>query len=251
MNPVSNYVFVLFISCTSLLLCFSVCTATSPFGPSSLDALQRQFPDLDLARQTVVGDGYGGEGFTILPVLRNEQPATVIMLHGLGGTGEEWAYVSLAMSFFSLNFVKFIIPTAPMQPVFALSRSAPTWFDILPPFNLTYNVNATQLRQSVTRVNQIVSGEISAGVAGRRIFLIGFSEGGAVALTTFLKSPTRLAGCVGIASWLPFENEYPDKLSNRIQDTKLLLMHVRCHFMRSGALLFANALQMSLLSFLL
>lgn len=236
------HTFILFIICTSLLLCSSVCLTDSPSDASQLNALQRQFPEL--ARQTVAGDGYGGDGFTVLPVLRNEQPATVIMLHGLGGTGEEWGYASLALSFFSLNFVKFIIPTALTQPVTYLNRSLPSWFDIYSPLDLTYSINSAQMFQSMARVNRIIQGEISSGVIARRIFLVGFSQGGALALTTFLRSPFGLAGCVGVATWLPLENQYPDKLSNQIQDTELLLMHVR-YLISSVMIFFANAVVFS------
>lgn len=189
-----------------------------------VNTLRRQFPDL--ARQTISGDGYGGEGFTVLPALRDETPATAIMLHGLGGSGEEWGFISLALSFFSLNFVKFIIPTAPSRDVVYLNKAIPSWFDIYSLRNLTHLINSTQLFQSQQRVDQIIEGEVNAGVPFQRIFIIGFSQGGALALTTFLRSKYNIAGCMGVATWLPLPDSYPEMLSESIRNRKVLLMHV-------------------------
>lgn len=180
-----------------------------------------------ISRQAVAGDGHGGEGYTVLPVLRNEEPATAILIHGLGGTGEEWGFVSLALSFFSLNFVKFIMPTAPIRPVTYLRKELPSWYDILYIHDFEAKVNRTELLESVSRINLIIRGEISAGVSQRRIFLIGFSQGGGVALTTFLRNQFKLAGCIGVATWLPLDDEYPQELSPAVSNKQILLMHVR------------------------
>ena len=40
--------------------------------------------------------------------------ATVIFLHGLGDTGQQW---SLSLGKLGLDHVKFLCPTAPAQPV--------------------------------------------------------------------------------------------------------------------------------------
>lgn len=179
------------------------------------------------SRQAVVGDGYGGQGYTVLPVLREEEPATAILVHGLGGTGEEWGFVSLALSFFSLNYVKFIIPTAPTRSVTYLNQTLPSWYDIFFIGDFRATLNRTQLLASVARIDNIIAGEVSLGVDPRRIFLIGFSQGGGVALTSFLRNPFDLGGCIGVATWLPLDNEYPAQLSTNVSDKQILLMHVR------------------------
>lgn len=220
------------VMCSTFIAPFASVTAISASctgdPTSSVNTLRQQFPAL--ARQTISGDGYGGEGFTVLPALRDETPATAIMLHGLGGSGEEWGFITLALSFFSLNFVKFIIPTAPSRNVVYLNKAIPSWFDIYSLRNLSYLINSTQLFESKQRVDQIIKGEVNAGVPYQRIFIIGFSQGGALALTTFLRSKYNIAGCMGVATWLPLPDSYPGMLSESIRDRKLLLMHVcfRC-----------------------
>lgn len=183
------------------------------------------------SRQTIKGDGYGGEGYTVLPVLRNEKPGcTAILIHGLGGTGEEWGFISLALSFFSLNYVKFIIPSAELRDVTYLNEKLPSWFNIFRRSGLTTRLNRGELLDSVGRMNNIIQGEIAAGVPSERIFVIGFSQGGAVALTTFLRSSQTLAGVIGVATWLPLDNEYPAFLSDRIRKRDTLLIHVSTTF---------------------
>lgn len=225
---------------TSLALLFnaSPCMASDSALPLlSSRFVQVQAPDKpfldnvgklnsDIIRQTVAGDGYGGQGYTVLPVLRDERPATAILVHGLGGTGEEWGFVSLALSFFSLNYVKFIIPTAPTRSVAYLKKTLPSWYDIYSIGDFRAVLNRTQLLESVNRVDSIIEGEVDVGVDPRRIFLIGFSQGGGVALTSFLRNPLNLGGCIGVATWLPLDNEYPAQLSANISDKQILLMHV-------------------------
>lgn len=177
-------------------------------------------------RQKLSGDGHGGKGYTILPLLRDEPPATVIMIHGLGGTGEEWGFVSLAMSFFSLNYVKFIVPRASDQYVTYLDKEIPSWYDIRFIRDYQTRVNNTQLLESVDRIYDIIRGEIQAGVQPNRIVVVGFSQGGGLALTAFLRSPFDLAGCVGVATWLPNDDLYPTHLSPTVADKQILLMHV-------------------------
>lgn len=194
--------------------------------------------NLKTGRQAVKGDGYGGEGYTVLPLLREEKPATAVVIHGLGGSGEEWGFISLALSFFSLNYVKFIMPSASTQYVTYLNETMPSWFDIRSFNENTSNINRSQMLQSVKRINRIVDGEVQSGVEPGRIFIIGFSQGGALALTSFLRSPRPLAGCIGVATWLPLEREYPDSLSNAIVDKDILMLHVSFSFSNISPLVF-------------
>ncbi|CAN8069849.1 unnamed protein product [Agarophyton chilense] len=217
-----------------LLLCYIAC-ARAVGGVSK----EPSFP-FAADRQPSEGDGYGGSGFTVMPVLRNEQPATVIILHGMGATGEAWGFLSLALSFFSLNYVKFIIPTAPLANVTYLDRRLTSWYDIrtfqqsaaadlasLSPQQLLniVDIDRAQFESSHQRVLSIIDGEVQRGVSPRRIFLIGFSQGGALALHTFLRSTKPLAGAIGVATWVPFIQEYPSAMSAATRNRPMLLMH--------------------------
>ena len=45
-------------------------------------------------------------------------------------------------------------------------------------------------------------------IPASRILIGGFSQGGALALHTALRSPHKLAGCVALSSWLPFSSDF-------------------------------------------
>lgn len=176
-------------------------------------------------RQKLDTDGYGGNGSTIAALQADGQPATVIVLHGLGGNGQEWAYLFFPVSLLSLTYVKFILPTAPTEYVTYLNANMPSWFNV---FALSGRdlISETDMMNSVARLNRIIESEIANGIPSERIFLMGFSQGGALALTTFLRSKRRLGGCMGVATWLPLRNRYPGAISSRIRDRKTLLIHV-------------------------
>lgn len=185
----------------------------------------------DAQRQTDSGDGYGGAGF-VIHALFDDNPATVIMLHGLGSTGREWAILSLALSIFSLNYVKFIIPTASNASVTYLGNLVmPSWYDISRISGTVSEVDEEDLLKSIARVNRIIDGEIAAGVEPSRIFLVGFSQGGGLALSAFLRRDTVLGGCVGVATWLPRHEDYEEfggniTVSSAIQNKDVHMVHV-------------------------
>lgn len=201
---------------------------------SCVSASAVSIPTIPTARQTVDGDGYGGEGYTVLPLLSDEPQATAIIIHGLGGTGQEWGVISLALSFFSLNYVKFIIPSAPVQPVTYLDENMPSWFDISRLTRNSANVDRDQLLSSMDRIHAIIRGEVRSGVEAERIFIIGFSQGGALALTSFLRSRWKIGGCVGVATWLPLHTEYPQARSSKIENKDILMLHVS-HLIRQDS----------------
>lgn len=214
-----------------LLLCFlGVSTLLTNADAGSMP-VSVPFPAGVTMRQTEDGDSYGGNGYFVRPLLNETPPATAIIIHGLGGTGEEWGVLSLGMSVFSLNYVKFIIPSADVQSVSYLGEKIPSWFDIVKIQGTNSEVSENQLLESVKRIDRIIEGEINAGVPPQRIFVIGFSQGGALALTTFLRSQRNLGGCVGVATWLPLHDTYVPtgnvQVSNNIKGKEILMIHVR------------------------
>jgi len=72
-----------------------------------------------------------------------------------------------------------------------------------------------------------VKDEIERGISSNRIFIGGFSQGGAVTLNCMLRSPFQLGGFIAASSWLVGEEEYPAKLSSMNLETPLFMGHVR------------------------
>jgi predicted esterase len=73
----------------------------------------------------------------------------------------------------------------------------------------------------------LIQAEIDSGIPANRIVLGGFSQGGAMALLTGLTAKVKLAGIVGLSSYLPLDDKIPALLeeSNLNQKTPLLMGH--------------------------
>lgn len=107
----------------------------------------------------------------------------------------------------------------------------PGWFDI---FALGGSVDDLRARQDekgifATRdyLNGLIQAEIDAGIPPERIVLGGFSQGAAMSLFTGLTGPNKLAGIVGMSSWLPLDTKLPEflKKSDLNKKTPILMCH--------------------------
>lgn len=71
----------------------------------------------------------------------------------------------------------------------------------------------------------LVNEEIKAGIPSERIFIGGFSQGGATALYTALTSQLKFAGVIALSTWLPLHANFPAQL---VQADKALPI-IQCH----------------------
>ena len=99
----------------------------------------------------------------------------------------------------------------------------PSWFDL---YGLDKNAreDETGIEQAMQRVERIVD---ASNVAPERIVLAGFSQGGAIALTTVLRSEKKFAGCIALSTWLPLRQSYPDKFGPHACETPIFYGHGR------------------------
>jgi predicted esterase len=132
----------------------------------------------------------------------------------------------VAISYFSLNYVKFILPTAPMDYVTYQNITTHSWFNIGNLDSLMSSEDRPSLLNSVARIERIMQGEIESGVPPEHIFILGFSQGGAVGLTTYLRTKLQIGGFIGISTWLPLPQDYPAALSNATTNSVISLQHV-------------------------
>ena len=73
----------------------------------------------------------------------------------------------------------------------------------------------------------LVQQEIQNGIPSERIFIGGFSQGGATALYTAMTSPLRFAGVIALSTWLPLHNNFPGQLA--AGDNKFTTPILQCH----------------------
>jgi lysophospholipase-2 len=108
-----------------------------------------------------------------------------------------------------LDHIKFILPTAPTQPV-TLNMGMPmaSWYDIVG-LDDRASETCTGLAESRARIEGILAGEHAAGVQYDRMILAGFSQGGALSLYTGMQmqADKKLAGVVVMSGQSPFSSK--------------------------------------------
>jgi len=172
------------------------------------------------------GDGAGGAGAVLHPLLVRSPAASVVVLHGTGGSGDSWSYLALALSLLRLNAVRWVLPTAPVRAAAASGARRPSWFRVFGVSEAAPEDEANIVAAS-RRVAGLVAAEVARGVPAERVFVLGFSQGGAVALTHALRSPVRVGGTVVLSGWLPLRQRYPEAVSAANAKSPILMLHVR------------------------
>ena len=127
----------------------------------------------------------------------------VIWLHGLGADGHDFQPIVPQLVRPEWPPLRFVFPHAPVRPI-TLNNGLPmrAWYDISG-FDLSQRQDEPGIRASIGAVSALIAREAERGVLVSHIVLIGFSQGGAVALAAGLRHPQRLAGIVALSSYLP------------------------------------------------
>ena len=147
---------------------------------------------------------------------------SIIWLHGLGASGDDFVPIVPVLNLSFANEVRYVFPQAPDMPV-TLNRgyTMPAWFDIYG-LGKDSKEDAQGIEQARLLINQLIEDEHATGIAYENIVLVGFSQGGALALYTGLKCPHQLAGIIGLSCYLPFTDQNYSSLN---QNTPILLAH--------------------------
>ncbi|KAF0686216.1 Aste57867_22002 [Aphanomyces stellatus] len=157
-------------------------------------------------------------------VPRTTHSATVIWLHGLGDSGHPWHTRVLDAK--PLPGVKYIFPSASFRRVTVNGgMMMPAWFDVygLRPED---KEDEAGIDRSGRVVADLVQAEVEAGISSTNIFLVGFSQGGAVAVHAAyrLLPSLQLGGVVLLSSYLPLASTFAVK-GNNSQKTPAMFCH--------------------------
>lgn len=132
-----------------------------------------------------------------------ETPATasVIWLHGLGASGNDFAPIVPELHLPDSLAVRFVFPHAPSIPVTVNGGMVmPAWYDILS-MDIDRKIDQAQILQSAEAITALIEREIERGVDSNNIVIAGFSQGGAVAYQTALSYPKPLAGLMTMSTY--------------------------------------------------
>ncbi len=123
----------------------------------------------------------------------------VIWLHGLGADRTDFEPVARMLQP-QLPTTRFILPQAPTQAVTINGGyEMPSWYDILAIAPGKRSINSEQLENSTQQLINLMEQQRDSGISPSRLFLAGFSQGGAVVLhTAFLRWNEVLGGEMAI-----------------------------------------------------
>ena len=168
---------------------------------------------------------------TLLPAIELEthpKPnSTVLWLHGLGADGNDFAPIVEQLRLPATLAVRFIFPHAPVMPVTVNGGFVmPAWYDILE-MQIDRKIDQTGLLASAKAIGGFIDRELARGIAGKRLVIAGFSQGGAVAYHLALSHPTPLGGLLAMSTYLatadiltfsPANKEIPIKIQHGSDD---------------------------------
>ncbi|CAM5199474.1 carboxylesterase [Oligella ureolytica] len=160
------------------------------------------------------------------PQKTEEATHSVIWMHGLGANANDFVPVPPYFRLPKNLNIRFVFPNAPAIPVTINNGYVmPAWYDILTMDIGGKREDEAGIRKSIEDINALIEREIERGIPAENIFLIGFSQGSAMALSTGLRYPKKLGGIVGLSGYLPILEKTADEREPANQDTPILMVH--------------------------
>ena len=142
-------------------------------------------------------------------ILQPAKPADacVIWLHGLGADRYDFLPVAEALQE-SLLSTRFVLPQAPTRPVTINGGyEMPSWYDIKA-MSPARSISLEELEVSAKMVADLIEAQKRTGIDASRIFLAGFSQGGAVVFhTAFMNWEGPLGGVIALSTYAPTFSE--------------------------------------------
>ncbi len=162
---------------------------------------------------------------------------SVIWMHGLGADGSDFVPVVPELGLGNDCAVRFIFPHAPMIPVTCNGGYVMrAWYDIISLEINSRQIDAEGILASRQAICQLIARENERGIPSHRIFIAGFSQGGAVAYVTALTYPERLAGVMALSTYIPNPQWLAEEASEANKSIPIFAAHGRTDNVVSVAL---------------
>jgi len=151
--------------------------------------------------------------------------ASVIWLHGLGASGDDFAAIVPELDLTACPPIRFVFPHAPSIPVTLNGGYVmPAWYDILGT-PAQRQEDDSGIRHSARAIEALIGRELSRGVRADRIILAGFSQGCAMVLHTGLRYGQRLGGIMALSGYLPLASSVAAERSDANRDVPIFMAH--------------------------
>jgi phospholipase/carboxylesterase len=145
---------------------------------------------------------------------------SVIALHGIALSEQEVdATVEALLKRVGHPEVRWIFPRAPRRDVTILGGPAMAWYDVRT-FGRS-QMDEDGIEEATSRICDLVRAERESGRFDRKVVLMGFSQGGAVALNAGLRLGGDVDGIVAISAALPF----PERIAKTDSTPPVFLSH--------------------------
>ena len=146
----------------------------------------------------------------------------ILWLHGLGADASD--FLPIIGEIDLPCGARYVFPNAPTRPVTINGGMVMrAWYDIAG-FGADAPDDTAGLAASVAIVHSLIERERERGMPEDRILLAGFSQGGAVALHAGLGAGRRLAGILGLSTYLPAPGQL-DGEAGLATDIPVMLAH--------------------------
>ena len=150
---------------------------------------------------------------------------TIIWLHGLGADGHDFEGIVPELRLNAEAHIHFIFPEAPIRPITINGGiRMRAWFDILE-MSPEIKVDTAGIYNSAELINTLIHDEIDKAIPAENIMLVGFSQGGAVALHAGLRYSDKLGGIVALSTSLPTIEQLKTERSAANDNTPILMAH--------------------------
>jgi phospholipase/carboxylesterase len=150
---------------------------------------------------------------------------SIIWLHGLGADGFDFAPIVPELIRNTWPAIRFIFPHAPERAVTINNGyRMRAWYDIV---SSDFNQRADEIgvRESMAQVDALIARENQRGIANDRIFLVGFSQGGAIALANGVRRESPLAGIAALSTYLPMVDKTAVEMTTAAKTTPIFFGH--------------------------
>jgi phospholipase/carboxylesterase len=150
---------------------------------------------------------------------------SILWLHGLGADGHDFAPTVPELVRPEWPGIRFVFPHAKVRPV-TINGGVPmrAWYDIVSQ-SIEQRADEAGVRDSVAEVDALIARERDRGIPPSRVILIGFSQGGAIALASGLRREAGVAGIVSLSAYLPLAAQTVNEITPAGRATPVFLGH--------------------------